>query len=623
MSRGSSTPRSHRTRRMSRRALLAGSGAGAAWSMLPMPAWARDRSMVVDSRAVRLDGVPVAGSSIDSGAGGVVDLVALRPRVRLPEVVEAEPFRLIGVSWEGAPGVARVRAARAGTWGDWQTIRLDVHERPGVTEGGELDRPSGDPVWVDRAEAWQLELPHDVVDPHVHLIREDVEVGIDLDGRAAEGAPFINLRGSWGARPPAEEIPYADRLELAIVHHTGTASHNSYGATDVPALIRGVQAFHLDANGWWDIAYNFVVDRFGRIWEARFGGLDRLPIGGHARGFNTGAIGVVLLGDYNTARPDGAGRDIDALERLLYWKFAVHGVSATGRVLKEAGQGTLYGGGEIVDLPVVAVHRMVASTACPGNHLAPRIDEALVERTVDHNGIIRVAAGPGRQFYTLTDDGAVFGFAGARHHGSMRTIALNRRVTNMAVRPDGDGYWLVAEDGGVFAFGAASFHGSTADLELRDGIVGIAPTASGRGYWMVASDGGVFAFGDATFRGSMGGVRLNKPMIGIAATPSGQGYWLFASDGGVFAFGDATFAGSTGATGVPSPAVDVGIQPEGRGYWLVTAGGTVHAFGVPHLGDASATGKDGRVVGIAATETGAGYWLVTEHGTTMAYGDAT
>ncbi|MCP3912283.1 MAG: hypothetical protein GY713_15165 [Actinomycetia bacterium] len=617
MSRGTPAPRPPRTRHLSRRALLAGTGAGAAWSLLPMPALAGERTMVVDSRTLVLDGMSVAAP-----AGGSVDLGALRPAVRLPPMIEGTPFRMIGVSWHGQPGTARVRASRSGAWGPWQTIRLDVHERPGVLEGGALDRPAGDPVWVDQADGWQLELPADITNAHVHLLREDVKVGLDLDGRAAEGAPFVNLRGSWGAREPAEEIPFAADLELAIVHHSGTASHNSYGATDVPALIRGVQAFHLDANGWWDIAYNFVIDRFGRIWEARFGGVDRLPIGGHARGFNTGAMGVVLLGDYNTVSPDGAGRDLDALERLLYWKFAIHGISATGRVLKEAGEGTLYEGGEVVDLPVVAVHRMMAITACPGENLAPRIDQGLVDRTVDYDGIIRVAAGPGRHFYTLTDDGAVFGFAGARHHGSMRTVALNRPVTNMAVRPDGDGYWLVASDGGVFTFGAASFHGSTADLELGDGIVGIAPTATGRGYWLVASDGGVFAFGDARFHGSMGGVRLNQPVIGISATPSGQGYWLFASDGGVFAFGDATFMGSTGATGVPTPAVDVGIDPSGQGYWLVTADGTVHAFGVPHMGDASETDKDGRVVGMAVTETGAGYWLVSDRGTTLAYGDA-
>ena len=33
-------------------------------------------------------------------------------------------------------------------------------------------------------------------------------------------------------------------------------------------MIRGIQAYHMDANGYCDIAYHFIVDRFGGIWEA-------------------------------------------------------------------------------------------------------------------------------------------------------------------------------------------------------------------------------------------------------------------------------------------------------------------------------------------------------------------
>ena len=36
-------------------------------------------------------------------------------------------------------------------------------------------------------------------------------------------------------------------------------------------MLRGIQSFHQNTNGWCDIAYNFIVDRFGRIWEARAG----------------------------------------------------------------------------------------------------------------------------------------------------------------------------------------------------------------------------------------------------------------------------------------------------------------------------------------------------------------
>jgi hypothetical protein len=42
-----------------------------------------------------------------------------------------------------------------------------------------------------------------------------------------------------------------------------------YSASAVPGLVSGTWSFHVNTNGWADIAYNFSVDRFGRIWEGR------------------------------------------------------------------------------------------------------------------------------------------------------------------------------------------------------------------------------------------------------------------------------------------------------------------------------------------------------------------
>jgi hypothetical protein len=37
-------------------------------------------------------------------------------------------------------------------------------------------------------------------------------------------------------------------------------------------MLRAIFAFHRDVRGWNDIGYNFVIDAFGRIFEARAGG---------------------------------------------------------------------------------------------------------------------------------------------------------------------------------------------------------------------------------------------------------------------------------------------------------------------------------------------------------------
>ena len=92
---------------------------------------------------------------------------------------------------------------------------------------------------------------------------------------------------------------------MAVVHHT--ASSNDYAASQVPAILRSMQAFHMDTNGWSDIAYNFLVDRFGTIWEGRGGGMGNAVIGAHAMGFNTGSVGVSVIGNFVGVGAAGGG----------------------------------------------------------------------------------------------------------------------------------------------------------------------------------------------------------------------------------------------------------------------------------------------------------------------------
>src|SRR5205807_2029887 len=90
-------------------------------------------------------------------------------------------------------------------------------------------------------------------------------------------------------------------------------------------------------NGWHDIGYNFVVDRFGRIFEARAGGIDQPIVGAHAGGFNAASTGVALLGSYTASSPSPAA--YRALTRLLAWKLPLHGapVDASGAPVAGAG----------------------------------------------------------------------------------------------------------------------------------------------------------------------------------------------------------------------------------------------------------------------------------------------
>ena len=94
-------------------------------------------------------------------------------------------------------------------------------------------------------------------------------------------------------------------MRFAVVHHT--AGSNSYTRAQSASIVRGIQRYHVLANGWDDIGYNFLVDKYGQIFEGRFGGVDRNVVGAHAQGFNQGSTGVALIGNYDATSVDTGG----------------------------------------------------------------------------------------------------------------------------------------------------------------------------------------------------------------------------------------------------------------------------------------------------------------------------
>jgi hypothetical protein len=178
----------------------------------------------------------------------------------------------------------------------------------------------------------------------------------------------VYTRGDWGARDATQAPEYASGgLHNAIVHHT--VNSNAYGPDDVPSIIRGIQAYHMDANGWSDIGYNFLVDRFGRTWEGRAGGIDKAVIGAHSGGFNTGSTGVALIGDFGSAHPTNEA--LEATARIVGWKLADAGVDPLGHFTATSlsEENTAHPAGSTVYIGRVSGHRDTWATACPGQVL--------------------------------------------------------------------------------------------------------------------------------------------------------------------------------------------------------------------------------------------------------------
>ena len=176
----------------------------------------------------------------------------------------------------------------------------------------------------------------------------------------AVAKPTIYTRAQWGAdesvRDPSE--PDYGVVDAAVVHHT--AGSNTYTSDQVPGIIQGIYEYHVNGHGWRDIGYNFLVDRFGRTWEGRYGGMDKAVVGAHAAGVNSVMFGASVLGDFETAQPPSAVTT--ALRNLIAWKADLHRFDVLGTT---AVDGTTYNN--------ISGHRNVNATDCPGQYLYAKL----------------------------------------------------------------------------------------------------------------------------------------------------------------------------------------------------------------------------------------------------------
>ena len=123
-------------------------------------------------------------------------------------------------------------------------------------------------------------------------------------------------RATWaGTKVPPRAPPTYGDVQVAFVHHTVTA--NDYGPAESAAIVLGIAKYHRDTNGWNDIGYNFLVDRYGQVFEGRAGGVDQAVVGAQAQGYNSHSTGVAVLGTYSSAADPEAALEAIAHARRV------------------------------------------------------------------------------------------------------------------------------------------------------------------------------------------------------------------------------------------------------------------------------------------------------------------
>ncbi|MEX2613902.1 MAG: N-acetylmuramoyl-L-alanine amidase, partial [Gaiellaceae bacterium] len=291
------------------------------------------------------------------------------------QIVSSERrFTLAGVHWQGPGSVVFRTRSLEGRWSDWREAAPEDEDGP---DRGSLElRPRagwriGNPWWVGPSDRIETRAIGRVTRVRAHLVWSP-ETRVPYRVPAATGEPSIVPRLSWGADESIRRAPptFAPDIRFAVVHHT--AGRNDYSRAEAAAIVKGIQLYHVQGNGWNDIGYNFLVDRFGTIYEGRFGGVTKNVVGAHAQGFNTGSVGVALLGTYGSTTPTQAAQD--AIAGLLAWRLDLAHLDPTGITTFISGGSSRFASGIPVLLRGVSGHRDTGFTECPGNLLYSRLN---------------------------------------------------------------------------------------------------------------------------------------------------------------------------------------------------------------------------------------------------------
>src|SRR3954447_3918399 len=328
------------------------------------------------------------------------------PRWISPPVDARHRFDLVGVAREMRTVEIRVRDG-GGRWSDW------------------VEQEDGTPIYVGGADQAQVRAAFrprgrlhfvnvsgtsgGLADRLVHSARHAINTAfISVASTPVAQAlklatkPNVVSRAAWGADlanggcPPRGPAEYGT-VQAAVIHHTVNA--NDYTPEEAASIVLGICRFHVFGNGWNDIGYNALVDRYGTLYEGRAGGLKRPVVGAQAQGFNSQTTSIASIGDHTSEAPTPEAQR--SIIRFLAWKLGVNRATpATGAVqlTSAGGSESRYPAGTAITVPRVLGHTTLGLTACPGGAMIPLVPQiqAAVQKRIKHFNKLRHKKRPKR-----------------------------------------------------------------------------------------------------------------------------------------------------------------------------------------------------------------------------------
>jgi hypothetical protein len=321
----------------------------------------------------------------------------------------------------------KVRVRESGIWSQWFTLSYGEYQGVGNDGSESLETRTGsDPLLSGLANGVEvvMENTSGIVPAQMkvslvnsQVTSQDRNIGNEtmrmvtssngiqaLNATAFSGAavspqgalvarPRIVSRAEWGANETwRDPVPRVGSTLLAgIVHHT--ASTNNYTAAQAPAQMRNLYAYFTKSLNYADMGYNFLVDKYGTIYEGRSGCAigavncesATVPVqGAHTAGLNIETFGVSAIGNYDVLAPENPAAMVESIASLMAWKLAPYGLdpNATANIMSTDTSGSSkYRAGQVAVTQVISAHRDVGKTVCPGRYLYPYMNEIRARAT--------------------------------------------------------------------------------------------------------------------------------------------------------------------------------------------------------------------------------------------------